>query len=232
MASSNSDLFVYNSNSTFNTEMNGFTVTLTLNVPVTKGEVNTIKIGIADASDSARDSNVMIAANSMQINVVATDDTITTGPSSEVTFDPLANDAAVLGKLVITEINGQPVVEGSTITLASGEVVRLNGDGTLTLVSQASPGQTQLTYTASDTDGTTDVGIVTVNTLGTLPCFTRGTMIDTPDGPRPVEIAPPRRSGLHPRSRRPARPLGGNAQRPGPRSLCPRDGRRRNVRCA
>ena len=45
---SNGNLYVDNANDGFNTEMDGFTVTLTLKAPVNAGQVNTIKIGIAD----------------------------------------------------------------------------------------------------------------------------------------------------------------------------------------
>ncbi len=46
----NGNLYVDNANDIYNTEMDGFTVTLTLKARVTPGQVNTIKIGIADAA--------------------------------------------------------------------------------------------------------------------------------------------------------------------------------------
>ena len=71
---SNGSLYVDNAKDEFNTEMDGFTVTLTLKAPVIPGQVNTIKIGIADGGDAAYDSNLLIAADSVQTAVVAGDD--------------------------------------------------------------------------------------------------------------------------------------------------------------
>ena len=42
--------------------MDGFTVTMTLTIPVTSGAENTIRIGIVDTSDSSYDSNLLMAA--------------------------------------------------------------------------------------------------------------------------------------------------------------------------
>ena len=64
----------------FNTEMDGFTATLTLTIPVNADEVNSIRIGIADVTDSNYDSTVMIAADSVQTTLVAGDDTTTLFP--------------------------------------------------------------------------------------------------------------------------------------------------------
>ena len=54
---SNQDLYVDNNqhDDTYNTEMDGFTITLTLTAPVKPGQVNSIKIGIADAGDFCRE---------------------------------------------------------------------------------------------------------------------------------------------------------------------------------
>ena len=41
----------------FNTEMDGFTVTLTFVAPVTPGAINTLKVGVADVGDSGYDTN-------------------------------------------------------------------------------------------------------------------------------------------------------------------------------
>lgn len=50
--------------STINTEMDGLTVVLTVQALVKKGELNHIKMAIADAGDSSLDSNVFIQAGS------------------------------------------------------------------------------------------------------------------------------------------------------------------------
>ena len=51
-ATDTQNLYNDNTNDAFNTEMDGFTVTLTLTIPVNAGVVNSIRIGIADAGDS------------------------------------------------------------------------------------------------------------------------------------------------------------------------------------
>ena len=55
-----------------NTEMDGFTITVTLTIPVNPGVVNSIRIGIADTADSNYDSNLLIAADSVQTGQVVT----------------------------------------------------------------------------------------------------------------------------------------------------------------
>ncbi|SEO06488.1 Hint domain-containing protein [Salinihabitans flavidus] len=169
----------------FNTEMDGFTVTLTLKAPVEPGEVNTIKIGIADAGDRAYDSNLLIAGDSVQTALVAGDDEIGVTDTAPENFDVLANDSSsVGGTLTITAINGQPVFAGDTVTLGSGERITLNGDGTIRVQSDGDEGENTFSYEVSDEAGNTDTGFATVTTT---PCFVAGTLVETVDGPVPVE---------------------------------------------
>ncbi|SIP98160.1 hypothetical protein SAMN05421641_102199 [Paracoccus thiocyanatus] len=91
---SNENLYVDNTGDQYNTEMDGFTVTLTLKAPVTPGVENTIWIGIADAGDSAYDSNLLIAADSVQTEVIAYDDNDEMERNSSLTLDVLGNDTA------------------------------------------------------------------------------------------------------------------------------------------
>ena len=184
---SNSELFVNNDADQFNTEMNGFTVTLTLRAPVVAGEVNSIKIGIADGGDSAFDSNLLIAGDSIQTPVVAYDDQFDMQLGDTAVVDLVGNDVtAGPGTLTITSINGQPVVAGSVVTLANGVEVVVNADGTVTLVSDYgdTAGDTSFSYEVADAAGNTDTGLVQGNVV---PCFVAGTRIATPTGQRPVE---------------------------------------------
>jgi hypothetical protein len=186
---SNSNLYLDNpaSAEVLNTEMDGVTVTLTLKAPVIPGEVNTIKIAIADGGDGAYDSNLMIAGDSLQTVLIAGDDVAEFTGTDPLTLDVLANDVtAAGGSLTITHINGQEVVAGDEIKLGSGEVVRLNGDGTLTLMSDGTVEANAFSYTVADTAGNTDTAFVKM-TSTTVPCFTAGTPVDTPRGPIPVE---------------------------------------------
>lgn len=185
--SSNADLYVDNANDQFNTEMDGFTVTLTLKAPVIPGQINSIRIGIADGSDAVYDSNLLIKGDSIQTAVVATDDTFTVDRDSETEINLLANDTdAGGGTLTITKINGVPVVAGSEVTLPSGLVVIVGGDGTITIVSDPSDtlGEESFSYEVKNADGITDVGFVTGQVV---PCFVEGARISTARGPVRVE---------------------------------------------
>ncbi len=165
---SNPNLYHSNANDTYNTEMDGFTVVLSFKAPVNPGQVNTIKIGIADAGDAVYDSNLMIMGGSIQTYALAYDDTIQLTANSTRTFDILANDRDDTGAgLTITKINGTAVVPGQTVTLSTGEKVTLNANGTVTVQSDGDIGSNTLTYEIVDSDGNTDVGYITVKTVGT-----------------------------------------------------------------
>jgi len=184
---SNSNLYIDNpaNDEVANTEMDGFTVTLSLNATVTPGEENTIRIGIADGGDGYYDSNLLIAGDSVQCALVAQDDDISVQVDGSGTFDLLGNDSSSVGPtLTITAINGQPVVAGDTVTLSTGEVILLNPDGTITLWGDGDLDPSVFTYEVTDEDGNTDIGYVSVETT---PCFTAGTLVQTPAGPRPIE---------------------------------------------
>ncbi|MEZ5798332.1 MAG: choice-of-anchor L domain-containing protein [Paracoccaceae bacterium] len=183
------NLFLSNTGDQYNTEMDGFTLTLKLTIPVNAGEVNSIRIGIADTGDSQYDSNVLIAADSAQVRLIAHDDYRTLLPTGTKTVDVLVNDQHQPGaSLVITHLNGIAVVAGQTITLASGQQVTLNADGTLTIIGDGDTETLHFTYTVSDGLGHTDIGLVTINSI---PCFVAGTLIRTPDGDVPIESLHP-----------------------------------------
>ncbi|EBA04649.1 hypothetical protein RB2150_11206 [Rhodobacteraceae bacterium HTCC2150] len=168
-----------------NTEMDGLTVTMTLKAPVNPGETNTISIGIADAGDGSYDSNLLIAADSVQTELIAVDDAITGGFDTKVTLDIVSNDeAAASAELHITHINGQAVNPGDTVTLNSGEVVTLNDDGTISIQAGSTETTSTFTYQVADDLGNTDLGNVTHTTVA---CFVAGSLITTPLGPIPIE---------------------------------------------
>lgn len=190
--SSNPNLYVDNSTGSYATEMDGFTVTLSLDIPVTPGVTQTLLIGIADVGDSSYDSSIVIASNNVldtsDTDPIAVDDTgISTWGSNPRTVDILANDTDPTAQaLTITQINGVDVVAGQTVTLATGQDVTLNPNGTITLVNTGlQTGLTSFSYTIADTDGNTDSAFVTFDAAPI--CYCDGTLIETPSGPRPIE---------------------------------------------
>jgi Hint domain len=177
------NLYRSNTNDAYNTEMDGFTLTLSLTVPVNAGVTNSIRIGVADTADASFDTNVLIAADSAQTTVVARDDSGSVVATGSATINVLGNDIGA--SLVITQINGQNVVAGQTITLSTGQQITLNANGTLTILGDGQVETVNFTYTVkSGATGPTDVGIVTINSI---PCFVAGTRIRTPNGEVAVE---------------------------------------------
>jgi hypothetical protein len=183
--SNNINMFVNNTNDAFNTEMDGFTITMTVTMNVVPNQVNSIRIGVADVSDNQYDSNLLIAANSVQTELVAISDNVNVYPNGVRTFDVLSNDVTdgPPGSLSVTHVNGQPIIVGGTVVLPTGQIVTLNPNGTLSVEGDGDTENFNFTY--SVTDGTiTDVGYVNATSV---PCFVAGTLIDTPSGPVPVE---------------------------------------------
>ena len=188
-AGANENLFIDNTNSAYNTEMDGFTVTLTLKIPVNAGEVNSIRIGIADVNDSNYDSALLIAGGSIQTTLVAQDDEFWMDADGSKIIDVTANDIAPSGgTLTITHINGQPVSAGSILRLPNGQLVQLRNDGTIEVIGDGDEEVASFTYTVTDGLGHEDTGLVHVNTV---PCFVTGTLIATPEGERRVEALQP-----------------------------------------
>lgn len=187
-STNNQNLYVDNTGSQYNTEMDGFTVTMTLTIPVIAGAVNSIRIGIADVSDSSYDSSLLIAGNSVQTALIAADDSTNLFPTGSKTLDVLANDTnSNGGTLTISHINGIAVVAGDTVTLNTGQTVTLNANGTITIVGDGDIENINFTYTTGD--GTnSDTAFVNVSSI---PCFVAGTMIQTVDGDVAVEDLKP-----------------------------------------
>lgn len=178
-----------NTNDAFNTEMDGFTITLTLKMVVNPGIVNSIRIGIADTSDASWDSNLLIAGDSVQTTLVADNDTVTVNPNGVKTVNVLGNDKGPAGSvLTITHVNDVPVVVGTLVTLPSGQTIRLNADGTFTVFGDSFTEVKTFTYTVKDQFGNTDTALVNMTSA---PCFVAGTLILTPDGERAVETLLP-----------------------------------------
>ncbi|MEO0936966.1 MAG: Hint domain-containing protein [Pseudomonadota bacterium] len=194
---------LYNDNTAdqFNTEMDGFTVTLTFVAPVNPGVPNDLRIGVADVADASYDTNLLIAGGSVQSTIVAQDDQITLGNADTRVVDVLANDGSSGGTLTITHIQGVRVYADDEVTLATGQTIRLNDDGTITVVGDSDAETVYFNYTVQDSNGATETALVEVTQV---PCFTLGTLIETARGPqrieslRPGDLVMTRDAGLQP----------------------------------
>ncbi|MET4100944.1 hypothetical protein ABIE58_000360 [Roseovarius sp. MBR-78] len=186
---SNANLFVDNTGSDFNTEMDGFTLTMSLTIPVNAGEVNSLRVGIADVNDTNYDSNLLIAADTLQTSLVANADSTTLFPDGSRVIDLLGNDVnETSGTLTITHLNGQAVTAGDIVTLPSGQQIELNADGTVTLIGDGDTEVANFTYGVASSTGQSDTGMVTVDSV---PCFVAGARIRTTEGQVPVEALRP-----------------------------------------
>ncbi|MEM7733057.1 MAG: Hint domain-containing protein [Pseudomonadota bacterium] len=184
-SNSNSNLFQDNTGDQLNTEMDGVTITLTLVVDVNPGVENTIRIGIADVADNNFDSTLLIAADSVQTALIATDDNLTMAPNATKTFDVLGNDSnATGGTLFITQINGQVVNGQDPITLPSGQIIVVNADGTITVQNDSDEETLTFTYEVESTTGESATAFVN---LTSVPCFVAETLILTDQGECAVE---------------------------------------------
>ena len=108
------------------------------------------------------------------------------------TIDVLANDNSTAGPtLTITHINGTAVSSNpssglpSSVTLATGQVVTLNSNGTLTVDADTDAETVYFNYTIEDQTGNSDTALVEFEQRA--PCFTAGTVIRTDTGDRAVE---------------------------------------------
>ena len=184
----NVNMFIDNIGNQHNTEMDGFTITLSVKLVVNPGQVNTLRVGIADMGDSGYDSNLMIAGGSVQGGLLAVDDWVYVDANGSTNVNVLANDInGGPGTMRITHVNGQAVHSGSVVVLASGQTVTVNANGTFTLTGDGDVEDFDFSYTISN-GLHTDTGFVNATSI---PCFVVGTLIATPSGEVRVESLAP-----------------------------------------
>ena len=197
-STTNANLYIDNpaASDLYNTEMDGLTRVLTIKAPVNAGQVNTIKLAIADSGDADLDSNVLIMGSSVQTYAIAFQDDVDMLANTSRTIDVLSNDIDYTGQgLTITHVNGAAIAPGGSVALPTGETVTLNPDGTLTIQTNSGTGASVFSYTVQDADGISDIGFVnlTVNAAlapdGIVDGTTGADLIDTaylgdPDGDR------------------------------------------------
>ncbi|MDG1736766.1 MAG: choice-of-anchor L domain-containing protein [Paracoccaceae bacterium] len=183
----NENIYIDNTNDQYNTEMDGFTITLTFVAPVSTTGLNTLVVGVTDAGDSSYDTNLLIAGGSVQTAIVALDDAVNLTQNGSETIDVVDNDttSAPGGTLTITHINEIAVSAGSTVVLLTGQGITLNIDGTLTIDADNDTETVYFNYTIEDSSGATDSALVEI--VQSPPCFTPDTLILTEFGELPVQ---------------------------------------------
>ncbi len=106
---------------------------------------------------------------------VAVDDTAITSEPESISGNLLANDSDPNGDLLsITHIDGQPVTDGQTVTLASGARLTIHADGSYTYdpngafsdLGEHETASDSFTYTVSDGAGGTATATATVTVTG------------------------------------------------------------------
>ncbi|MCA9199186.1 MAG: DUF4347 domain-containing protein, partial [Planctomycetales bacterium] len=165
LQSANPNLYINNDDGSYNTQMDGFTITLPVTFDVIIGQQNTMKVGIADASDSAWDSWMFVKADSGETVIVAEGDALSTPINVAANIDVTVNDYDLQNDpLSVVRINDIIVSPGDEVTLPTGVSVTLNADGSLTVVGFGSdPFQDTFTYQITDGNGGTSTAIVVVD---------------------------------------------------------------------
>lgn len=160
----NENLYRDNAAGTLNTEMDGLTRVLTLKAPLLVGQTNTIRIAIADAGDASYDSALLIVADSVQSALIAQDDAFSVTGFGHTNVNLLANDTtAGRAGVHITAINDMAIAVGQTVTLTTGDAVRLESNGTVTFQSAGLDGAVSFSYTMTDAAGVSDTAFVTMD---------------------------------------------------------------------
>lgn len=148
----------WESTTPLNTEMDGLTVVLSVYEKVNVGQLNHIKLAIADVGDNAYDSNVFIKANSFTTKPntppTALDDKAAAQADVPVKIDVLANDSDADGdQLMVTKVSNGT---NGTVSLEP------NGTAVAYTPNAGFVGTDTFTYTISDGKGGTATAQVEV----------------------------------------------------------------------
>ncbi|SDU75653.1 choice-of-anchor L domain-containing protein [Jiangella alkaliphila] len=175
-AGSNAELFVDNElpgdggEAAHATELDGFTTVLTCAADVTAGETNHIKLAVADASDLALDSTVIIAAGTFEANhpPVADDQAVETVVDTPVDITLTGTDED--GDELTYELASEP--ENGTLSGEAPDLTYTPAEGYT--------GDDAFTFTVSDGTATSEPATVTI------------TVVEEPTPtPTPTETASP-----------------------------------------
>ncbi|WP_417840883.1 cadherin-like domain-containing protein [Terasakiella sp.] len=126
---------------------------------------DTFTYTITDEDGETVTATVTMTVNPENDDPIAVDDITVTEEDQAVTIDLLDNDSDIDGdSLSITQMDGQDIAAGQTITLSDGSgTVTLNADGTVSFdPSDDLNGDVNFSYTISDGQGGTDTATATV----------------------------------------------------------------------
>ncbi|MDR4532047.1 choice-of-anchor L domain-containing protein [Glutamicibacter sp. PS] len=166
----------------YNVELDGFTTVLKFEAPVKEGQVNHIKLAIADTSDRAWDSAVVIAAGSFKSNAAPVAEEITTSTPIDT-----AKTITLLGSDPDGDDLTYSVVEGPDAS--EGTLGEINGDKIEFTPAEGFTGEVTFTYKVSD--GSKESAPTTVTVVVEQDPGTEPTPSETPE---PTESEEPTQS--------------------------------------
>jgi parallel beta-helix repeat protein len=160
--SANKSLYVHNHGT--NTQADGYTVSIPVTFDINYGQINTLKVGIADAGDGYLDSWMFIKSDSAQTVTVAEDDSFVAPTNATTEIDVLANDYDLNNNpLSIIKVLDQAISIGQTVTTPTGIKIKLNANGKLEVTGDGvNELQDTFTYEISNGNGGTAVAFVSV----------------------------------------------------------------------
>ncbi|MCA8883532.1 MAG: tandem-95 repeat protein [Rhodobacteraceae bacterium] len=181
-----SGTFTYDPNGQFNALQNGQTATESFTYTIEDG------FGAQDTATAT------VTINGISSDPQAVDDTDSTDEDNATSFDVRLNDSDADGDpLTVTQVDGMAILQGAPVLLASGALVSLNANGTLSYdpngqfeaLAQGGSTTDSFTYLISDGTGGTATATVTMTITGVNDAPVAADDIRTTDEDSPVAIS-------------------------------------------
>ncbi|MGC1272443.1 MAG: ELWxxDGT repeat protein [Planctomycetaceae bacterium] len=130
-------------------------------------------IGARDTWDNVGFAVVTVIVTPVPDLPVASDDAVTADEDEPTSGNVVANDDEPDGPLVVTAVNGDAALVGTTFTLDSGAKLTVNADGTFVfdpsgayMLPRNRTATETFSYTVTDGDGNTSTATVTLTVVG------------------------------------------------------------------